>query len=238
MFRKLLPSAFALLILICAAPAHADTVTASGAGPLPSSAEDLTGVNVTEIVGTLDFPLGVDMFKIDITDAADFSAVTTLVSFGVPDTELFLFDSSGLGVYGNDDATSTNTQSCLPSADITNPCSSTRPSGIGPTTDGTYYLAITRSANDPQSSGGNIFSPVLSTDVTGPDLTMGGGDPITGWDNNVFTSPDFDLINFDITLTGTTPIATPEPATWALLATGLLFILARRKVHRPIALLP
>jgi hypothetical protein len=240
MFRKLLLPAVPLLILISAAPSGATTITASGAGPLPGSAEDLTTVvNLSEIVGTLDFPLGVDMFAIDITDAADFSAITNPAGpFGVPDTELFLFNSGGFGVYGNDDISFSNTLSCLPSADVSNPCSSTRPAGVGPTTDGVYYLAITRSANDPQSVGGNIFSEILSTDVTGPDPTMGGPDPINGWDNNVFTSPNFDQVNFDITLTGTGPIGTaPEPPTWALFAAGLLFISARKKLRRPIALL-
>jgi hypothetical protein len=237
MFRKLFLPAVALLLLISAAPAHATTITASGAGAFPGTAEDLTTVvNLSEIVGSLDFPLGVNMFAIDITDAADFSAFTSEVAFGVPDTELFLFDSGGFGVYGNDDASGTNTLSCLPSADVSNPCSSTRPSGVGPTTDGIYYLAITRSANDPQSIGGNIFSEIFSTDVTGPDPTMGGPDPINNWDNNVFTGPDFDLVNYDITLTGTGPISTtPEPATWALFAAGLLLISLRRsKVRRAV----
>jgi hypothetical protein len=234
MSRKLFLSAL-VFVFICAAPARATTVTASGAGPLPSSAEDLTGVvNLSEILGTVDFPLGVDMFKIDITNAADFSAITNPVAFGVPDTELFLFDSTGLGVYGNDDISFSNTLSCLPSADSGNPCLSSRPAGVGPVTDGDYYLAVTRSANDPQSSGGNIFSEILSTDVTGPDLGMGGGSPITNWDNNVNASPDFDLINFDITLTGTAPVTTPEPSTWALILAGLLFISLRRtRLARP-----
>jgi hypothetical protein len=230
MSQKLLLSLVALLVLSCAAPALADTVTASGAGALPSTAQDLTGVNVTQILGNLDFPFGVDMFKINITDFADFSAMTIGPgAFGVPDTELFLFDASGLGVYANGDADGANTLSCLPSADGSNPCSPSRPPGVGPATDGKCYLAITRSANGPTSIDGEIFTILTSTDVVGPDLTMGGNSPITAWDGNVFTGPDFDLTAFDITLTGTSPITTPEPATWALIATGLVFILVRRK---------
>jgi hypothetical protein len=222
----------AALAFICASPVRAVVVTASGAGPLPSSAQDLTGVNVTEITGSLAFPLGVDMFKINITNFTDFSAITTLVSFGVPDTELALFDASGRGVYFNDDLSGSSTLSCLPSADSSNPCPSTRPAGVGPTTDGTYYLAITRSANGATSGAGEIFSPTVSTDVVGPDLTMGGGSPITGWDNNVFTGPNFDLVNFDITLTGTSPNTVFEPATLSLLGIGLAgvgFIRRRKK---------
>ncbi len=236
MFRKLLLPAVVLLVLICAAPAHATTITASGAGSLPGSAEDLTTVvNLSEIVGSIPDQLGVNMFAIDITDAADFSAITIPAGpFGIPDTELFLFDSLGFGVYGNDDLSAINVLSCLPSADGSNPCSSSRPAGVGPTTDGVYYLAITRSANDPLSVGGEIFSEILSTDVTGPDPTMGGPDPINDWDNDVFTNPNIDLVNYDILLTGTGPIGTtPEPSTWALLAAALLFLLLRRTRFAP-----
>jgi hypothetical protein len=185
---------------------------------------------VTQIIGNLDFPFGVDMFKIDITNFLDFSAITTALAFGVPDTELFLFDAAGIGVYANDDATASDTLACLPSADSSNPCPSTRPAGVGPTSNGTYYLAITRSANGPISIDGEIFTFLASTDVVGPDLTMGGGSGITGWDDNVFTGSDFDLTAFNIALTAASPIAVPEPATWTLIAIGLVFVLVRRKV--------
>jgi hypothetical protein len=211
MLRKLLPSLAAALMLQFATPVLA--------GPT--------------ISGILAFPLGVDIFQIDITDFADFSAITTPVAFGVPDTELFLFDASHLGVYANDDDSGSNTLSCLPSADSGNPCSSTRPAGVGPTADGTYYLAITRSANGPLSAAGEIFTILNSTDVVGPDLTMGGGSPLTGWDDNVFTGPDFDLTAFNITLTGASPISIPEPATWALIAIGLALVSIRKRRSTP-----
>lgn len=215
--QKLLLSLVAALTLVCAVPAHA--------GPLPASAQDLTGMTVNSIVGTLDFPDGVDMFKIDITDFVDFSAITTAVSFGVPDTALFLFDASGKGVYANDDISGANTLSCLPSEGSSNPCPSPRPAGIGPTADGIYYLAITRSANYPLSGiADEIFTFANTTDVVGPDLTMGGASPITGWDGNVFTGPDFDLTAFNIELRGV-----PEPATLTLMAIGLGLGLLRRR---------
>ncbi len=124
---------------------------------------------------------------------------------------MFLFNASGLGVYENDDISGSDTQACLPSAySVINPCPSSR-GALGPLTAGIYYLAITRSENSPLSSSGYIFSPILSTDVVGPDLTMGGGDPVIGWDGGVDTSPDFDLIYYDIQISDT-----PEPATWPL----------------------
>jgi hypothetical protein len=232
MSKKLFLSLAALFILSCA-PLRADTVAASGAGALPGTAEDLTGVNVTEITGsipdTTDPLLGVNMFAINITDYQDFSAITIGSPFGITDTELFLFNSGGFGVMGNDDIDGGNTLSCLPSADGSSPCESPLPSGVGPTSDGTYYLAITRSSNDPLSVSGEIFTIFNSTDVVGPDLTAGGNDPITDWDGGAFTSADTDLVNYQIDLTGTSPVTAPEPATWGLMAIGVAFILVRRK---------
>lgn len=215
-----------LLSISLVVPGFANTILASGAGPLPGSAEDLSAnTSLTEITGTLDFPDGVSMFKIDILYPTDFSAYTVPVSFGVPDPELFLFDASGLGVYENDDASGSDTQSCLPSADSSNPCSSSR-GGSGPLAAGIYYLAITRSANSPLSTSGYIFSPVLSTDVVGPDPTAGGGDPVIDWDNNAFTTSDFDLTQYDIHISDA-----PEPSTWSLSATVLALMLFRRKLQ-------
>ena len=163
------------------------------------------------------------MFKLFLNPASLFSAITIpVIANGVPDTELFLFDSNGVGVYMNDDQTFSDTLSCLPSV-TDNPCPSSAPGGVGPMTSGVYYLAITRSANMAIDSMANdLFAPVLSTDVAGPASS----NSIAGWDNNVFTSPNFDEVNYDIILTGTAP----EPATWMLTAgAGLALLLLRRK---------
>jgi hypothetical protein len=219
------------LTLMIVPAAYADLFTASGAGALPGTAEDLTGLPVTEITGsipdTTDPLLGVNMFAIDIGNFASFSAITLGSPFGITDTELYLFDSTGRGVYANDDIDGGNTLSCLPSL-IDNPCSSALPSGVGPAADGLYYLAITRSSNMPLSSSGEIFTIFNSTDVVGPDPTAGGNDPITGWDGGAFTSADTDLVDYDIVLTGTVP----EPATWPVIGVaGVLLALVRRKTR-------
>jgi hypothetical protein len=226
----------ALLVFTATVPARADVVTASGAGPLPGSAEDLTGVNVSEIDGSIPNDgdaLDVNVFKINITNYVDFSAISVGSAFDIPDTIMVLFDSSGDGVYANDDNSGSNTLACLPSADGSNPCSSSRPAGVGPASDGIYYLAIAYSQDLPLSAAGEIFTIFNSTDVVGPDLTMGGGSPITGWDGDVFTSPDFDDTNYTILLTGVSA-TTPEPATWTLLApaVGLLFAGVKFKATR------
>jgi hypothetical protein len=231
MTKKLLLFVVVLFVLACAGSSYGDLVMANNPGALPGTAQDLTGVNVTEITGTipdtLDPLLGVNMFAIDVTDSQDFSAITIGSPFGITDTELFLFNSLGFGVMGNDDIDGGNTLSCLPSANsIFNPCPSAPPSGVGPMANGIYYLAITRSSNMPLSATGEIFTIFNSTDVVGPDTTMGGNDPITDWDGGAFTSADTDLTGYDIVLTG---VSAPEPATWALLAIGLAFVLIRRK---------
>jgi len=229
MSRTLLLSAAIAFTLMFAASVQADTVVASGAGSLPGTAEDLTGVNVTEIQGSipaLPDELGVNMFEIDITDFTDFSAITTGPgAFGIPDTELFLFDASGMGVMANDDIDGGNTLSCLPSAGPGNPCESSLPAGVGPTSDGDYFLAITRSQQLPLDASFNeIFTIFNSTDVVGPNSGVGA---VAGWDGGVFTNPDFDLVNYDILLTGSTPL--PEPGTWVLISAGIVGIFLRRK---------
>jgi hypothetical protein len=212
-----------LSIGMCAA----DTVIGTGAGAVPGSAKDFSGDNsLTGIVGAISDPYGVNLFEINITNYLDFSAVTLPIgAFGIPDTELFLFYASGHGLYGNDDISGGNTFSCLPSATSGNPCGYGR-NGLGPTSDGLYYLAITRSANGPLSNSGEIFTTPQSGSVAGPDLAAGGADVLSGWDNGVFTSPDFDLTGYQIALTGTAP----EPATWWLMgAAGSALLLLRRK---------
>jgi hypothetical protein len=210
---------FAMLVFVPGV-AWGSLVIASGAGALLPGAEDLSGVNVTEIQGSLTTdPTSVSLFEIDILNALDFSALTVDAGpFGIPDTELFLFDSSGAGVYFNDDIGGGDTLSCLPSADSANPCPVLAP-GLGPVTAGIYYLGIVRSADGPLDGVPNeIFSNLLSSDIVGPNSGVG---PLAGWDNGAYTQPNYDLRNYDIILTGTTPAA-PEPATWILTAAALL----------------
>jgi len=216
--------------LVFATGAGAGTlVIASGAGTLPATAEDLTGVEVGEIQGSLSGtdPNDVNVFEIDILNPLDFSAITINAGpFGIPDTELFLFDSTGAGIYFNDDISGANTLSCLPSSDASNPCPSPA-GGLGPHSPGDYFLAITRSFNGPLDSLSNeIFTNVLSTDVVGPNTGVGA---IAGWDDTGNPSPNSDLVNYDILLTGTTP----EPATWYLLIAALGGFAALHRAVRP-----
>jgi hypothetical protein len=213
--------------------------TEIGAGPLPASAEPIPGpgpLTVSDIDGTLTTATEVDMYKIYISDPADFSAITVPVLNGAPDTELFLFDLSGLGIYFNDDISAENTLSCLPAAGAGNPCPTAR-AGLGPTVAGYYFLAIAESDNQPYSSGDPsqgtaqyIFTMGSSTDLNGPDLSMGGTSPVVGWDGNAFTNPlapDRGL--YDISLTGVTT-ALPEPSSFGLLAAAAGLLLLRKTI--------
>ena len=216
-----------LLALSVVAPAVGGTITASGAGPLPGSAQNLIGLNPTEIVGSLSgFNSDVSTFQLQIYDPSNFSAQAINAGpFGMPDTELFLFDSNGLGVYYNDDNTITDTLSCLPSQGMSNPCASGS-GGLGPLTAGIYFLAITSSQNLPQDNLFNyLFATGLSTDVLGPNAMAGA---IAGWDGNSFTTFPTDNVNYDILLTGT---VAPEPSTFLLMsaaAAGLALLKRKR----------
>ena len=213
--------------LFFATPSFASTIIANNAGPLPATAEDLTNAFPTEIVGTLDGTNqnDVNMFEISIMQASDFSAITVPTgAFGIPDTVLSLFNTSGVGVYLNDDISASGTLSCLPSADASNPCL-VGAGGTGPLTAGIYFLAISRGANYPVDAFGNeIFSPVLSTDIVGPSNT----NPVAGWDGGAYTSPDFDSVNYDILLTGTVP----EPGTFLLTGLAGLALAAFRRARQ------
>jgi hypothetical protein len=216
--------AFVLALTLCAVTnSSAGIIVVNHTGSSIATAENLTGADPTEILGSLNGdPNDVAIFQIFIWEPLNFSAMTVDAgAFGIPDTVLSLFDSTGVGIYLNDDISGGNTFSCISTiSNITNPC----PTSGAPLPVGDYYLAISESANYPIDSFGNeIFTPTLSTDLASAVST----NPLAGWDGNSFTSPDTDLVNYDIVLTGTTP----EPGTWLLTAggIGLLLVVALRR---------
>jgi filamentous hemagglutinin family protein len=143
------------------------------AGQLLGTNRDLTtgsaGTVVTTISGTLANNNDVDLYKIFLAGNQTFSA-TTIGGSGVEDTQLYLFDERGIGVYANDDADRGGTyQSTLPAG---NP--------LTPAVPGYYYLAISSYANAALSNGGEIFGDSSSTvGATG----TGGSLPLSSWNN-------------------------------------------------------
>ena len=222
MRRTLIGTCALALILYVAAPCSAGVITASGAGSTIATAEDLTGLYPSEIQGVMNGdPNDVNIFKILILDSWNFSALTVDAgAHGIQDTVLSLFDSSGTGIYLNDDISGSSFFSCLPSQGLSNPCSTVR----GTLLAGVYYLAISQGANYPLDSLGNEIFTGSSTDLLTADPSAG---VLASWDGGSFTSPDGDSVNYDIELTGTVP----EPATW-LLTAGAVLMLGRLRRRR------
>jgi len=167
------------------------------AGDLLGTAQEPTGTGpLTTIEGTISDSWDADMYKINIVDPAGFSAYAR--GF---DTQLFLFDAGGMGIYAND-LNGWDDQAFLPSGHVN-----------GPTSAGTYYLAVSSPNNSPFSSSGQIF-PATLYDVYGP-TGPGGGNPVSYWNGTGWQKG-----SYTIDLTGVAyPAAAPAPG--AVLLTGL-----------------
>jgi len=218
--------------LVAAHPAFGGTIymEAGDAGQSLATAQLVAsmppGTTLTNIQGTLEAfsaGFGADIYKIFLTGGQTFSATTDSNSTNFFDTQLFLFDSTGLGVYANDD-------------DPNNPPQSTLPAGITftPSVSGIYYLAISGTGFMPVSAGGFIF-PVSggfldqsggiqnAVGATGP----GGASPLSGW-----SSSSSEVGAYDIALTGAQFLAAPEPGAEWLVAGGLALVGVIRRYRR------
>lgn len=190
------------------------------------ASSQLEGAILTSINGTLSLAseastLGtVDLFQIQLSGGS-FSA-STVGTTGY-DTQLFLFDLNGFGVFANDDdPISSFGESTILAPEV--------PSGV-------YYLGITLYNIDPVSSGGSIFPEGGSADTmtvgpTGP----GGMFPLGGYFGVILAGPEDELGGpYQISLSGAEFVTIPEPSVglgaWGL---GLLSLMAqgRRKTLR------
>ena len=161
------------------------------AGELPSTAQDLGSGAVSAIFGTFSGGGDVDMYRVCLSDGPSFFAST--VGATTLDTQIFLFDANGRGVYSNDDASVGVRGSRLPSGHRFSPS--------GP---GEYYLALSSFNNDPQSDAGEIFPDLFSSSLY-PDgvvdaAGVGGAEPIVSWMGPTRGPPGLYRIN----VTGTT----------------------------------
>lgn len=158
-----------------------------------------------------------DLFQISLTGGQTFSATT--VDEASADTQLFLFDSDGRGVYGNDNFGSSN-QSTLPLG------------RFSPTESGNYLLAISGFDYDPISDGGEIFAdfPDVSFREVGGPNGPGGESSLSGFNGARLESGG----DYNIALTGVENV--PEPSsvlgTLVLAAGGVGLLLKRKKNKR------
>ncbi len=133
---------------------------------------DSSGKNLETIKGNVSRGADIDLFKIYLTGGGTFSA-STVNPDTVIDTQLFLFDADGLGVYANDDQGGCFCfQSTLPAGNILTPIQS-----------GVYYLGISTFLVNPFSSDGEIFpsSFVSGFEAIKAATGDGGSLPLSEW---------------------------------------------------------
>ncbi|ETX06712.1 hypothetical protein [Candidatus Entotheonella palauensis] len=157
----------ALILIAWLSFAMAVTVVqeAGDAGDLPllGSAQDVTEVEldadgILEIRGSIDGATpDADMYRIEITEPAEFSATSFFVSglVTIENSQLFLFDENGRGVCANDDNPTlpTGTPESLYAALPQGSCNIPGP--------GIYYLAVSTGNRDPLSNAADPTSEIF-----------------------------------------------------------------------------
>lgn len=177
------------------------------AGNLITTGQITNGLGaLTQINGTLPTKQDADLFQINITNEAAFTAST--VGLTTVDTRLYLFNSSGFGVTFDDDA-GTSAQSTITSQFVT--------------ANGLYWLAISAYPLAPNgTNGGFIWNSNPYNVERAPD-GPGAAYALASWSGGTTATAG----SYGISLTGA-EYAVPEPATLGLLALPLVVALRRR----------
>ena len=207
--KKLISFCCILTVAIAGSNALGGWTEVGDAGDLPGTAQVVTGGGPLDtIFGVMNNP-DADMYQIYISNPAGFSAY----AIG-NDTQLFLFDQSGMGVYANDDGGISGFNAFLPAGDPSSP-----------TTPGIYYLAVSQFNLDPYSAGGLIFPSSPFGQVFGP-TGPGGGSPVSYWSGGTGSQES----GYQIELTGASYVI-PAPGAILLgsIGLGLVNWLRRRR---------
>lgn len=165
------------------------------AGHLPGTAQAVTGGSgsLTTIAGTLATMDDADVYLVKIVNPAAFSA-TTNPTVSPPDSQIFLFTETGVGIAYCDDEFSGSWYGTL---NLGNPLYNTLPPG-------NYLIAVSSYPNYPQSSAGAIFPPSYPG-VFGAQNSQ----PLTGWAQTSLISSGA----YTITLTGCEYLGPPPDMT-------------------------
>jgi hypothetical protein len=175
--------------------ANAATYTEIGdTGDVPFSAQetpfDPLDPVLSEIYGSFETNLDIDMYLIYISDPSTFSATVTTSG----DTQLFLFNVLGFGIASNDD------QGLVSFGAAALPAGNPLLTALVPDY---YYLAVGGFNHEPVSDPGNPTAEFIfgqsATAVNGP-TGAGGGSPIIGW--SVAPGNGAGPYNYTIALTG------------------------------------
>ena len=185
----------AVLVLALAPGAFAASEVGD-AGDLRSTANDMGAGALMEIQGNFPDASDVDLYRVCLSDGDSFSASTLGASV---DTQLFLFNSQGYGIYANDDSSGGH-GSLLPAHHR-----------FSPRAGGEYFLGVSAFNKDPQSAQGEIFPNSFNASLYPGGVVnasgFGGAQPLTGWAGRA-SGPGG---NYRITLTGTAACDTTAP---------------------------
>ena len=167
------------------------------AGELRATANDMGAGPVTQIQGSFTDGADADVYRLCLSDGTSFSAST--LGATTLDTQLFLFNSQGYGIYANDDSAGSR-GSLLPARHR-----------FSARAGGEYFLGIRAFNRDPQSSHGEIFQNNFNRMIY-PDSIVdangfGAGQPLSGWAGRASGPPG----GYRITLTGTTACDSTRP---------------------------
>ncbi len=201
-----------------ALPLESSSIELGDAGQLPATAQPTVGVgSLDEITGAIPAGTDADIFRINITNPATFSATTAVNPGTLGDTTLYLFTSTGVGLAKHENINGMgNELSNLPAG---NGLYANLPAGE-------YLLVIAPfnyvpAHNFPARVQDDFMFNVSDVVPVGPKAAAV-GQAVEGWFGG-----STDSGTYRVTLTGTSPTLVPEPGSLALLVIAAAAVLRR-----------